>query len=1140
MKRGHRAAWNDRSSCCNIGLLSRRIASRASPDASAGGGETAIDLAQLQRAVTFVDPSAILVPARILRRVIKRDRGLWFLRGRTSRRLDYTIAGAHLDAIVDPEEVGRPATEPWPKSVTLLAQPDPEELSRSDSGALLTRVWRQLFRTHVRLAILRMIESAALDATELSTRMKGIGTTSVLEARDVLVEDGLLRKDDSDADFYREFASAFLDMSYFAPVLRSHCFPAIENLSSVEALLARDVDGAGLLTTTKPPGALLPADKEAAGSRGPEPDPSADEVPWPIPDDPSEDEDGLPRRGYTDSASGKLSRRAEQVAARGNDVRAAILHTKAATLAPAEHKENERAKARSALKQLTQRLQKALFIRKGESELWAEALTPLLRRASRGFWSPEARLLFDLQKVCVDHEREVYRLDTLGWLFSFGKKPLRHSLPHLREVTTSNHLRSAARRMPHVALSRDDRARLELLLRPAVRHAEHALREQFRPWIDSTLESTWVRPHNLPERVAYRKLVEELLDQIVARGFLTLGDFRDAASRSNLKMNDLKVRREFIDGDRLLNADRALAESLDGVHRKGEVYLRTLQRFSALAFGTRTGRFLTLFAALPFGGAFVALIGVQELNELVVSRLTGLHSQIDTFGNVIMLGMLALAAINVRRFRSEFLSVLRSMARLFHTVFVALPGWILRNPVLLRIITSPLFKALWQLAGKPFLLAFAAWQMVHFLGRGATETRGVSLVVFVASCFVLNTKAGRRVEEFVSEGIIEAWRELAGNLIPGLFRAVMEVFERFLEWVEKVIYAVDEWLRFREGQSRVALVGKAAMGLVWGVVAYLVRIYVNLLIEPQVNPIKHFPVVTVSHKVMLPFIGHLTGVAEGVLIPFFGTWAGKGLAWANVLLLPGFFGFLVWELKSNWRLYEANRAASLEQIVVGSHGENVVRLLRPGFHSGTLPKLFAKLRRAESTPGRDKAVVKRRAALHHVEESFRRFVERDVIALLHESRTLGDASIHAGSIHLATNSIRIDLVSEGDDQPPVRIEYVEQQGVLTASITQVGWMTRLNPEARHTLVDALVGLYKMSGIQSVIQPDGEGRRAVDLDGVAVNWTTWVEAWAGEISGDRPAKSGSSFQSFGGFDDNRVERNPVFLPVQGSSPSHIKT
>ena len=90
------------------------------------------------------------------------------------------------------------------------------------------------------------------------------------------------------------------------------------------------------------------------------------------------------------------------------------------------------------------------------------------------------------------------------------------------------------------------------------------------------------------------------------------------------------------------------------------------------------------------------------------------------------------------------------------------------------------------------------------------------------------------------------------NVIPGLFRIIIEAFARLLEWVEKVFYAVDEWLRFREGQSRGMLAVKAVLGLIWGVIAYAARIYVNLLVEPQINPIKHFPVVTVAAKIMLP------------------------------------------------------------------------------------------------------------------------------------------------------------------------------------------------------------------------------------------------------------------------------------------------
>jgi len=77
---------------------------------------------------------------------------------------------------------------------------------------------------------------------------------------------------------------------------------------------------------------------------------------------------------------------------------------------------------------------------------------------------------------------------------------------------------------------------------------------------------------------------------------------------------------------------------------------------------------------------------------------------------------------------------------------------------------------------------------------------------------------------------------------------VMETFDRILEAVDRLLYAVDEWLRFRTGQSRASLAGKAILGAIWFFVAYVLRIYVILMIEPQVNPIKHFPVVTVSHR----------------------------------------------------------------------------------------------------------------------------------------------------------------------------------------------------------------------------------------------------------------------------------------------------
>ena len=67
-------------------------------------------------------------------------------------------------------------------------------------------------------------------------------------------------------------------------------------------------------------------------------------------------------------------------------------------------------------------------------------------------------------------------------------------------------------------------------------------------------------------------------------------------------MPDLAGPAEFFRGDRLLEADRALAEALDGVHRRGEVYLRWFQRLSSDA-GT---------LADPAPGQLDRLISIQH------------------------------------------------------------------------------------------------------------------------------------------------------------------------------------------------------------------------------------------------------------------------------------------------------------------------------------------------------------------------------------------------------------------------------------------------------------------------------------------------------------------------------------------------
>ncbi len=765
-------------------------------------------------------------------------------------------------------------------------------------------------------------------------------------------------------------------------------------------------------------------------------------------------------------------------------------------------------------------MQKALFVQKGEASLWVEALSPLLPRAALGFWSPERRLLYDLQNVCLDHEREVFRLEPMAWLFSIGRRPLKHPLPHLREVSMSKHLRTATNRLRRVRLAREARSRLDGLIRPAVHRSELALRQRFRPPIESTLASAGVRPANLPERVAYHKLVEEMLDPIVSRGFTSLGDLRDAISRGNLKARDLSGPAEFFRGDRLLQADRMLSEALAGVHRRGEVYLRWLQRFSVLAFGTPAGRFLTRFLVLPFGATFVLLKGLEEIDELAIARLTGHHTQLVNAWSILLLGIVALGIINFVQLRRAFLASLRVTGRVLHVMLLEWPARLLDHPHFRRLIESATAKAAWRFLIKPGLITAPVCAIVGIPGYSPTTVYAVGLSTFLAACCLFNTAVGRTLEEIALERISHAWHGMIFGVIPGLFRIIIFTFAILMEWVERVFYAADEWLRFREGQGRGMLAIKAVLGLIWGVVAYAARIYVNLLIEPQINPIKHFPVVTVAAKILLPFAISLTRLFAAPLTPFLGELIGNSIAATTVFFLPGVFGFLVWELRSNWKLYEANRPPSLGPVAVGSHGETVVRFLRPGFHSGTLPKRFARLRRARRA-GRDRAALKHREAIHHVEESVRRLVEREFAALLREGRCLGDWSIEPGSIRLATNRIRVEILAGERDRPSLWIDLEERSGILAAGVSQPGWLDGLGLEQRRTLADAVAGLYKISGVEWVHEPGDPTSvittAAASLDGldgsvipvnfadVIIPWNDWVEVW--ESEGSRTAEAG---------------------------------
>ena len=776
--------------------------------------------------------------------------------------------------------------------------------------------------------------------------------------------------------------------------------------------------------------------------------------------------------------------RAEKVSSLGNAAKAAILRRRASRLALPDRTPELIGLAQAELERLARRLQSALGLRDDEVGDWAEALSPLLVHADQGFRTAESRVLYDLQKVCLEQERGVFKFQLFRCCRSWGREPLRQPLPLLSEVMAVKHLRSAAGKLAAVRLSGEARARLSRLIEVAVEHAQRRLRDRMRPLIADALAAEGLRPQNVPERVAFSKIVEELLDRIVRQGYLSLGHLRDALSQNNLKLSDLTSPWELLTGDLLLRIDRRLATVLSGVYSRGPVYLRWSHQLSALAFGTGFGRALTRYLALPYGGAFLLVEfgrhlahtfhhphsnpGVQAIEHVVRDLPPGeaVAPGPDWLSlvSVLVLGSFLLLLIDREGFRRGCLSLIQKLGRTCRWLLYDLPLAMWQLPWVRKFFDSVFYSVLIAYGVKP--LIFTVCLLLPFrLFRGAL-TWSAWTITFLAINLALNSPLGRYLDQLVTEQLMRGWRELQIRVFAAAFHWIMDSFHFLLNGLERILYTVDEWLRFRSGDNRLSVFIKLIGSGVWFFVSYVTAFVFTLLLEPQINPIKHFPVVTVSHKLLIP-AGPMI-VAQ--LSPYLGAAEANTIVWSTIWLIPGVFGFLVWELKENWRLYASNRARDLRPVPIGRRGETLLRLLRPGIHSGTVPKAFGRLRHAGRTvrqTGKRHLVHKQLDRLREVEESLRSFVDRELLRLLEESGVWGDAQLTIARIHLATNQVLVDIGNSRSGPDPVQLAFQERAGWIIVSLAQRGWLDAVPEDQRETFWQAIHGLFHLAGVDLI-------------------------------------------------------------------------
>jgi len=1050
-----------------------------------------LTITALRDTIREAEPAALLVEPRILRRVIRLDRRLAGLGLLVPHRKCYTIDRGRLLAFVDRGELDLPDSEDLPRRVILLAKPaDDDSLDQMEPEAALDYYERLLFHARVHMELERRIAEQS-DPDELAQRRRQqIGEAEFAEIRTVLLKDGYLFPQPGDLETYVEFAAVYLELVYFAPTELAIWFPGVRGWDQIEQIVSQDIYHAQVHERgrLKRPAWMAAADV-ANGA--------ATSAVLAVSTTRERDSAGTPSPALARRWS-KFARRAANL---GNSVKAAVAHIKGAEAAeePAKH----RAAAEQELDRLADRLSEALKLRDADSDRWREALRELLQPAAQGFWSIEARLLYDLQKVCVERERGIYKLDLIRWCTSLGKVPLRRPLPLLREALIVKHLRSANRRLASAAVGPAARGALEKLIANSLGHAEENLRERLRPLVMEVFDEVGLVPQNVPERVARRKLIEELLDRVVEKGFFSMGDLRDALSRNDLKLPDVSGPLEIVVGDRLLKADDRLGRVLDGVYRRGTVYLRWPQRLSSLAFGTPYGRFVTQYGVVPFGGAYLALEGLRHIigwftpgPSLELERGVAAHhvlplEQMDTgpgwpfYAAVLITGIWLLMLIHLPQFRRQFVALLAAAWRGVRQVAYELPRQLVRSPWVQHVLHSAAYRAVRSYLVRPALVTLLL--QAPLLVTGRHWSLSVTLNVFLAAALFLNSPIGRYADEWLTDVLGRAWYDLRMRIFAAAYQWIMDTFHQLMVALERVVYTVDEFLRFRSGDSMASRGVKLVTGACWFLVSYVILFVFTLLVEPQINPIKHFPVVTVSHKLILPLGVPLVRN----LSPYLGSATANTLVWSTIWLIPGVFGFLVWELKENWRLYAANRKQKLAAVPIGDHGETMVGLLRPGFHSGTLPKQFALLRKAirrARRTGDTQRVNRRKENLHHVEMAVRHFVEREWIGLCEEARLLPGQDLRVRHVRVATNRVEVDVLSDRDSTAALELVWHEHEGALTVDVTTAGWLEEVRGSQRAALFAALSGLVQRSGADAV---GGDPEITVDPP---FAWSDWVQRW----------------------------------------------
>jgi hypothetical protein len=166
-------------------------------------------------------------------------------------------------------------------------------------------------------------------------------------------------------------------------------------------------------------------------------------------------------------------------------------------------------------------------------------------------------------------------------------------------------------------------------------------------------------------------------------------------------------------------------------------------------------------------------------------------------------------------------------------------------------------------------------------------------------------------------------------------------------------------------------------------------------------------------------------------------------------------------------------------------------LLRPGFHSGTVPwlykKLRAALRRAERT-GRPPRVGKMTQGLADVAHAVENFARRELVPLLRSAESWDGLTPRVAGVRVAVQTISLELAVPELGGPPLRLAFDHRDGQIVSRVAEPGWLDRLTA-AQRDVFDVALGGFTALGSAG---PPG----AVERAGSHLDWPRWVQFWEG--------------------------------------------